>query len=430
MKILVMGLGYIGISTALYFTKAGFEVHGMDLDLEKLALIRKGEMPQKDLEKWLNFKPKKYLKKLTVSHLPSILKENYKAIFVAIPTEKDGEPWFEPLKNVIENIKESKNKDTLVIIESTLTPGIADKYIEPHLKNFAIAPRRDWFTDKDKTIETLPRVVGGNTSGNTLIAKHIIGKVCQEIHTCNYKEAQLVKACENTLRHIGAVFAQQLAWAYPNMDTRKVLKLASSKWNIPEYFPNILGTSGYCIPVSSKYVQYGADDPKALGILDSTLSTDKSSCWDIANEIRNHIKPKRIGILGMSYLGDIKVHVLSGSLKLIQAFKDIQKFCRMDYNPIIKIHDPLYTDKEIKKISGKQAFELKDLNKFDVIIVTADHKQYKNINKKALVRLTKNCKFILDNCAIWEDVKFKCPYIVPGRKNWLNKLKGGIKWES
>ena len=418
MKILVIGLGYIGISTALHFTKAGIKVYGMDLDLEKLALIRKGEMPQKDLEKWLDFKPKKYLKKLKVLHLPSILKENYDAIFVAIPTEKDGEPWFEPLENVIDMINTSINKDTLTIIESTLTPGIADKYIEPYLKNFAIAPRRDWFTDKDKTLETLPRIVGGNTNENTVKATKIISHICKHIYNCNYKEAQLVKACENTIRHIGAVFAQQLAWAYPDIDTRKVLKLASSKWNIPEYFANILGTSGYCIPVSSKYVKYGAGYPEELGILDSTLVTDETSVLRVVNNIINYAKPKSIGILGMSYLGDIKVHVLSGCLRFIENYKPIKKT-----KTVIKINDPLYTEKEIKKISGKQSFDLKDLYKFDVIIVASDHTHYKKINKKALVRLTKDCKFILDNCGIWEDIKFKCPYIVPGRKDWLNKLK-------
>ena len=51
MKILIVGLGYIGISTALYFTKAGAEVHGIDLDIDKLNQINLGEMPQKDLEK-------------------------------------------------------------------------------------------------------------------------------------------------------------------------------------------------------------------------------------------------------------------------------------------------------------------------------------------------------------------------------------------
>ena len=427
MKILVIGLGYIGISTALYFTKAGFQVNGIDLDINKLNQINLGEMPQKDLEGWLDFKPKKYLKKLKVSHNQSFLKDNiYDAIFVAVPTEKDGEPWFEPLENVIETITESKNKNTLVIIESTLTPGIADKYIEPYLKNFAIAPRRDWFTDKDKTIETLPRVVGGNTKENTKKASNIIGKVCKEIHTCDFKEAQLVKACENTLRHIGAVFAQELAWAYPNVDTKKVLKLASSKWNIPEYFANILGTSGYCIPVSSKYVKYGAKNPNELKILDSTLSTDELSVRRIANIIANKNGYKKIGILGMSYLGDIKVHVLSGGLRFIQAINDSFNVKGIKNDIKIKVNDPLYTFKEIKKISGKETFDLKNLNKFDIIIVASNHKQYKNINKKTLVRLTKDCKCILDNCGIWEDVNFQCPYIVPGRKDWLKKLRRSI----
>lgn len=422
MKILVIGLGYIGISTALYFTKAGVDVYGIDLELEKLDQISKGEMPQKDLEKWLNFKPKKYLKKVKVSHHSACLSANkFDAIFVAVPTEKNGEPWFEPLENVIENITESKNKDTLTIIESTLTPGIADKYIEPYLKNFAVAPRRDWFTEKDKTIETLPRIVGGNTIENTKKASDIIGKVCHEIHTCDYKEAQLVKACENAIRHIGAVFAQQLAWAYPNIDTRKVLKLASSKWNIPEYFANILSTSGYCIPISSKYVMYGAKNPNELGILNSTLKTDESSVIRVVNNIMNYAQPKSIGILGMSYLGDIKVHVLSGCLRFIENCQLIEKT-----KTVIKVHDPLYTKKEIKQISGKETFNLKDLREFDVIIVASDHKKYKNLNKKALIHLTKNCKLILDNCGIWEDVKFKCPYIVPGRKDWLKKLRRSV----
>ncbi len=427
-KILIYGsAGYIGLTSAIYFTKAGLKVYGIDLDIDKLNQINLGEMPQKDLEGWLDFKPKKYLKKLKVSHTSSFLKQNiYDAIFVAVPTEKDGEPWFHPLQNVIEQIYMSKNKDTLVIIESTLTPGIADKYIEPYLKNFAIAPRRDWFCDKGKTLETLPRIVGGNTDENTKKACKIIGKVCKEIHTCNYKEAQLIKACENGIRHIGAVFAQQLAWAYPDLDTRKILKLAGTKWNIPEYFANILSTGGYCIPLSSRYIKYGAKNPGELGIIDSTLTTDELSVRKVANIIAIKTKPKNIAILGMSYMGQIKVHILSGALRFISAWDDLHDVKKIDDKTIIKVNDPLYTDKEIKKISGKISFELKDLNKFDVIIVASDHKQYKNMNKKALVRLTKDCKFILDNCAIWEDVKFKCPYIVPGRKDWLRKLRRAI----
>lgn len=427
MKILVMGVGYIGISTAIYFTKAGCKVYGYDLDMEKLDNIKKGTIPQKDLEKWLSFNPKKYLKKIEVSHNPAVLKSQlFDAIFIAIPTEKAGEPWFEPLEAVIENIKESPNKDTLTIIESTLTPGVADKYIEPHLKNFVISPRRDWFTAQDKTLETLPRIVGGNTKENTKKAEQIIGKVCETLYTCNYKEAQLIKACENSLRHIGAVFAQQLAWAYPEIDTRKVLKLAGTKWNIPEYFANILGTSGYCIPVSSKYIKYGAKNPNELGILDSTLDTDKISINKIVRTIMDNLKPKKIAILGMAYLGDIKVHVLSGGLRFTNAWEELHNIRRIDDETIIKMHDTLYSKEEIKTISGKESLDLKDLKDFDVIIVASDHAEYKKIDKKELIIQTKDCKLLLDNCGIWEDIRFACPYTVPGRKGWLNKLKGKI----
>ncbi len=212
-----------------------------------------------------------------------------------------------------------------------------------------------------------------------------------------------------------------MAWGYPDIDTCKVLKLASTKGYIQEYVANIFGTSGYCIPVSSKYVKYGAEEPEELSILTSALKTDETSIIRVINSILYHPRPKKIGILGMSYLGDIKVHILSGALRFIKNWHPIEKT-----KTVIKVHDPLYTEKEIKKISGKETFDLRDLNKFDAIIVTSNHQQYKKMNKKALVRLTKNCKFILDNCGIWEDVKFKCPYIVPGRKDWLKTLRRSV----
>ncbi len=412
MKILVVGLGYIGISTALYFTKAGAEVHGVDLDIDKLNQINLGEMPQKDLEKWLDFKPKKYLKKLKVSHHFAQLKEPiYDAIFVAIPTEKNGEPWFEPLQDVVQHIKESKNKDSLVIIESTLMPGISEKYIKPHLKNFVVAGRRDWFTEKNKTLETLPRIVGGNTKKNTKKAMKILGKVCKILHPCDFKESELVKSCENSIRHLGAMYATQLAFAYPNLDTKKILELASTKWNTPYYYANCFGASGYCIGISSKYVKLGAKKKGELTLLTEAIKTNDNITKKTAEIIKKK-NPKIIGILGMAYLGDIKVFVECGCLKLLKYLKDYD----------IQINDPLYTDGEIKTISGRKSFKIPDdLDQFDVLIITAGHSYYKNIDEKLLIEKTKNCKYILDNSEnkIWQNVDFKCNYKMVGERNWM-----------
>jgi nucleotide sugar dehydrogenase len=415
MKIAVIGLGYIGISTAIYFTKAEIDVIGIDVDVNKINSIRKGELPQKDLQAWLDFDTKPYLEKVKASSDISCLnQENLDAIFIAVPTEKDGLPWFNALETVIVTLRENMMEKNLIIVESTLTPGVAEKYLKPYLSHYALAPRRDWFTDKGKTIETLPRIVGGSDYETTLNACKIIGRVCKTIHSCTAQEAELVKAVENSIRHVGAVYATELAIAYPNLNIRKILKLASSKWNVPEYYPNILGTSGYCIPISSKYVQMGAEFGKDLTILEEVLSTDKIISQLTADAI-NRSNPKKIGILGMAYLGDIKVHIECGCLRLVKHLVDSD----------IEINDPLYTSEEILEISGKKSFSLSDIDKYDVIILTAGHSAYRDVNKEEIIGKTKNCKYILDNSenSVWKDIEFKCPYIIPGEAEWLNKIK-------
>ncbi|GAH21056.1 unnamed protein product, partial [marine sediment metagenome] len=59
-----------------------------------------------------------------------------------------------------------------------------------------------------------------------------------------YKEAEIVKAIENSLRHIHCVYAQELALAYPEIDIRKALKLAATKWNVEEIYPSLVGGTG------------------------------------------------------------------------------------------------------------------------------------------------------------------------------------------
>lgn len=420
MKVAVIGTGYIGISTVLYYLKAGVEVVGIDVSKEKIKSLKRGIMPQKDLLEWLDFDPKPLLKKARFYNDFKVLnREMFDSIFVAVPTEKDGEPYFEALDSVVKQLSIA-NKHSLVIIESTLMPGVSKKHIAPYLSHFVVAPRRDWFTDKGKTVETLPRIVGGNSGNSTRDAIKILEKICNELHPCHYREAELVKAVENSIRHLGSVYAQELAWGYPDLDIRNIFRLASTKWNVPFYYPNILGTSGYCIPLSTKYVVKASGSRRSLlGIASEAIRSDEVTGGALACKI-NGLRSKSIGILGVAYLENIKVHILSGALRFLKAFQIVNPF----HTQIIKVNDPLYTAKELKKITKCKTFRfMKDLDKFEVLLVTAGHNAYKNCDKKQLIEKTKNCRCIIDNVGIWEDVKFKCPYIVPGRPGWLNKIK-------
>jgi len=233
------------------------------------------------------------------------------------------------------------------------------------------------------------------------------------------------------MRHIGSVYAQELAWAYPNLDTRKILKLASTKWNVPHYYANILGTSGYCIPISSRYVVNASKERKEmLSIPSNAIETDDWTSKEIAHIIRT-TNVKSVAILGIAYLGNIKVHILSGAMRLLE---HLRRNLNVDFiqnakkwkvrKETLKVHDPLYTTEELKKITGHKALKFPDdLDKFEVVILTAGHDYYAQCDKKKLIEKTKNCRYVLDNTGIWENVKFKCPYILPGRAGWLKKLK-------
>jgi len=418
MKIGVIGCGYIGLNTSLFFAKKGIEVIGIDIDRTKVEAINRGEIIIKELKDWLPFDSKplfnNYIKAYTDS-INLLNRGDIDVIFIAVPTEKNGKPYFKCLEPVINDIMMSPCRKSLVIIESTLMPGVSDKYIKPYIKNFVVAPRRDWFDMEGRNIENIPRIVGGNTKENTKKAIDILKLVCKKLIPCTYKEAELVKATENSIRHIGAVYAQELTLAHPDIDIRKVLKLASTKWNVPFYYPNVLGSGGYCIPLSSRYVKQSAKNPKDLTILDSVINRDDNVSEIIANYVKQSNTNFPLALLGISYLGNLKVAILSGSLRFLKHFNKLDN---------IYVNDPLYSNNELKDYTGFSKIELNELNKTKVIIIGVNHDFYKQ-NVKKIIAQTQNAKVILDIFGVLEQYQesFKCPYIVPGRTNWRIDLK-------
>jgi len=209
-------------------------------------------------------------------------------------------------------------------------------------------------------------------------------------------------------RHLTCVLAQQMALAYPNMNIRKVLELGGTKWNVESTFPNVTGTGGYCVPLAPKYVLEGAENPHELTLIKEAMETDDSMV-NIFNELHNY----KIGCLGLAYMGNIKVHVLSPLIRLLK----ILNVCS------IKVNDPLYTDEEITEITGCEVFKFpSDLDKFEVVLLLAAHDEYRDVDFSQLVHKTENCEFIFDNTGLWKDIKFRCPYYLAGQEGWMNGL--------
>ena len=423
--ICVWGAGYIGLSTLAFYAKNGYDAIGFDINKKYINNLLKGKLKNDDFKKWLGFEIKPLIKKKKLTFTSNILdikKINPQIHFVCIPTEKNGKPLMKILHQTIKNIIKTSDSEGLIIIESTLTPGTGDMLINKFLKNlilnkkinFVIAPRRDWFVDGTKNLENMDRIFGGVNKKSQLLGQKVLSLVCKKLHKAStHKVAEMVKSFENCYRHVDIALANQLSRAFPHENIRETLKLVGTKWNIGTFYPGF-GSGGYCIPLSSKYVINGAKKKNELSILKETIKTDTIINLDIAKSIAKK-KIKKIGILGLSYKSNLKVHTLSPMLPFIDYLKK--------KNIIVNLYDPYYSKKEIKKIANVNTFKFPSaINKFDCLVFHVNHKFferfYKRISKKSKL------KYLIDNTGALkkydEDLKKRgTKYILTGDKNWL-----------
>ena len=322
--------------------------------------------------------------------------------------------------NNISKIKQENKTPPIVIVESTLAPKVSDKKIIPFLKKkkliigknilLSVAPRRDWFIEGGKNLENLDRVYGSTDKKSTKVAKDVLSIVCKKLHVASsYKVSEMVKSVENAYRHMDITLANQLSLAFPNDNIREVLKLVGTKWNVEAFHPGI-GAGGYCIPLSSRYILSQVKNADKLSLLRETVKTDDGMSKLIANSIAKR-GLKKIGVLGLSYKGDLKVSVLSKVIPLIKFL--VKKKIK------VKLYDPYFSNQEIYNAAKVKTFRFpKDLSNFDCLILSVDHKQFK-IRKKILEKYLKNCKLIIDHDGAWKKYNLKNNYHLSGDRGWI-----------
>jgi len=428
----VWGTGYIGFSTMANFAANGVKCVGTDISQSTVDLINHGKVPVSNMDYWLGFDVRPLVGSSMIratANWKELIRNEVGVHMVAVPTEKGDTPYDDALKDVIAKIAMIKDANVtdqpLVVIESTLTPNKTDELVVPILSSkglnvgedilVGVAPRRDWFISPEKNLKTLPRIIGGTTPETTEVMKDVLGIVCDNLLPAkDHRHAEIVKCVENAYRHVEITLANQLTLAYPDIDMVEVLRLVGTKWNIGTYHPSF-GTGGYCIPLASKYVLQGTKRPELLSILGETISTDRQLPMAVAESLVRR-GAKKVGILGLAYKGDLKVHVLSPTIKLVQQLRE--------RGVAVKVNDPYYSPDEIKEIVGTDTFNFPEgLSEFDTILIVAGHRQYRSIPESTILDNLRNCKLVLDNIEeAWRKIDFRSrgiEYHVAGDKGWL-----------
>lgn len=402
-RIVIWGAGYIGLTTAIAYAEKGQKSMIYDININKINQVKRGDIIIENLEVWCGYDFRCWFRNgmIKVSLFNGQLYSNIH--FLAVPTEKNMVPDHDAIVDVIikiTNNTKDKNSYPVIIVESTLTPGTTDKVILPLLKkklynrfHLAIAPRRDWFVSADKNLKTLPRVVGSVNKTDVNVISSLLRTICSNIVLANdYHSAEAVKSIENVLRYVDITVANQLAFAYPNLDIVEILNLAGTKWNINTYTPGF-GIGGYCIPLSAEYVMRGTTLEKELSVVNAAKEFNRQYAQKIIDVL--HLDQfQTIGILGLSYKGDIKVYKGSPTLNIIESM-DHKKIC---------VHDPYFLEQEIWDITGCNTFSFpEDLARFDCLLLVTDHKKYSSICKENLLSKINSYTSIFDGTGIWKN---------------------------
>jgi len=123
-----------------------------------------------------------------------------------------------------------------------------------------------------------------------------------------------------------------------------------------------------------------------------------------------------VGVLGLAYKGDLKVHTLSPTLRIVDRLKRHSDI-------VVKVNDPYYNAEEIGRICGVGTFDFpQGMTEFDTILIVADHRLYTSVNRSKILSCLTNCGIILDNTGIWQEIDFAghgIEYRLAGRENWL-----------
>ena len=393
----VIGLGYIGLPTALMMASHGVEVIGTDYNKELVAMLNAGKttFKEKGLDELFDEAVKAGIK-FTDEY------QTTDTYIISVPT-----PYDKFSKKVDAVYVVSAMKDVLkvapegatVVIESTISPGTIDKSIRPVV---AEAGREDI-----QLVHAPERIIPGNMvyellhNNRTIGAddmevgqkvKDIYASFCGgEIVITDIRTAEMTKVVENTFRAVNIAFANELAkiCRHDNMDVYEIIRICNMhpRVNILQPGP---GVGGHCISVDPWFLV--GDYPSLAKVIDEAMKTNDGMPDFVLNRIYEIMKENgledisRVGLYGLTYKENVDDTRESPTLQLLASQ-------RHHLAPPLRSYDPYVA----KDIVPNQHHDLDEfLDACDLVVIMVKHNEIKENAEKLKGKVVLDCHNVID----------------------------------
>jgi UDP-N-acetyl-D-glucosamine dehydrogenase len=393
-RIGVIGLGYVGLPLVIEFSKAGFEVTGFDNDPEKINLLKQGksyinhiQLPEESHELSARFTP--------TSDFSLLAKVDCIVICVPTPLNENREPDMTYIFNTTETIAKNLHAEQLVVLESTTYPGTTDEDMRRILEKtglkagedfyLAFSPEREDPNNKDFSLRTTPKIVGGYTTKCLEIALALYDSiVVKTVPVSSTRAAEATKLIENTYRAVNIALVNELKMLFDRMDIDiwETIEAAKTKpFGFQAFYPGP-GLGGHCIPIDPFYLTWKAREYEFSTRFVELAGEINTAMPDFVvakvikalNDAGKPVKGSKILLLGLAYKANVDDDRESPSYRLMEKLEKMG--ANVSYNdPYIPVIKPT---RKYSQFTGKCSVEIG--NNYDLMLIATPHDIYKNID--------------------------------------------------
>ena len=383
-KICVIGLGYVGLPICLKISKK-YETIGFDTNKKRIYNLQKHKDENNEFSK------KNFIKKQVkfTNKIDDIKRCNFFIICVPTPLKKNKNPDLNPVKKSFDTISKVLKKNDIIVLESTVYPGVTERFSKILEKNTNLESNKDFYVcysperinpgDKKNELTKINKIIGyeGTNSEIKTKLRKIYSNLCKNlIFTNKINEAETAKGIENIQRDLNIAFYNEvlLICNKLNINFNEVIRLAATKWNFIKFSPGLVG--GHCLPVDPYYLTYAASKKKYKSkvTLAGRLINDsmKKYVLEIVEKKINKFSKKnkskiKIIVLGLTY--KYGVSDTRNSQKL-----EIFNYLKKNYKNTIA-YDPYLNNIKFKSVNN-------NLHKNDFFLFLSKGKKFKNLFNK------------------------------------------------
>jgi len=405
----IIGLGYVGLPLAVALARQ-FDVVGFDISDARVNELNGGHDRTFEIEQAV-------LRASSVRYTTQIADASdadIHIITVPTPVDSSNKPDLEPLRHACRAIGPVMKKGSIVVVESTVYPGVTEDVCGPILEEISglksgvdfylgYSPERINPGDKVHTVDKIIKVVAGQTEQVADILQDIYGAATTggTFRARNIKTAEAAKVIENAQRDINIAFVNEATMIFQKLgiSAYDVLETAGTKWNFLNFTPGLVG--GHCIGIDPFYLAHKANEVgHSPDLILTGRRINESMGKFIADSVSGQIKMNsRVLLLGLTFKENVPDLRNTKVLDIVKGLEEL--------GHTVDVHDPLADKAEASQFYDIELKEnLKNLTGYNAVIGAVAHSVYKDLSQTALEGMVNSDGLIADVKGMWRDREF------------------------